>query len=543
MASRALAQGRNSFLHSAWADAYSQLSAADSDRRLGPEDTERLAVAAELIGNADESSQAWERAHRDWLGSGEIARAARCAFWLGMGLVQRGEMARGGGWFSRAGRLLAGEGLECAERGYLLIPAALQSIGVGDLASATANFDEAARIGARFEDTDLVALSRLGLGQCLVCGGRVAEGMVFLDEAMIAVTSGETNPIATGIIYCAVILACQDVFDLHRAQEWTEALDRWSGPQPGLVPFRGQCLVHRSQLMQLRGAWADALAEARLARDRLSAPYGQPAVGMAFYQLAELHRLRGEFDEAEEAYRAAGEWAREPQPGLALLWLAQGRLDAALNAIRRVLDEGQDRTTRSKMLPAFVDIALSAGQVPAARQAADELSQIAVDLDAPLLHAISARATGAVLLAEGEARAAAEELRRSWRIWQDLEAPYEVAQVRVLIGLAYRELGDVETANSELAAAAGVFERLGAGPDLARVQRLSTKGATAEGGLTGRELQVLALAATGKTNREIAEELVLSEHTIRRHLQNVFTKIGVSSRAAATAYAFRHDLV
>jgi DNA-binding CsgD family transcriptional regulator len=540
----ALDRGRESFRRRAWGAAFAELSAADHDEPLGPEDLERLGRAAALIGKDDESDDIATRAHHEFLRLGDPARAARTAFWLGMSLLQRGEVARSGGWLARARRVLDEAQLDCVEQGYLLVPLALQTMAQGDAQGAFATFEQAGKIADRFGDPDLRTMSRAGGGRALVLLGETAEGAAWLDEVMVAVTTEDLSPMVTGIAYCAVIDVCLQTFDLRRAHEWTEALRRWSDAQPDLVPFRGECLVHRAELLQLHGSWPEAVGEAQRACDLLSLPSGNLAAGAAFYQLAELYRLLGEFARAEDAYRQASQRGRTPYPGMAQLRLAQGQTEASAGAIRREVDEAKHPLTRAGLLPAYVEIMLATGDVAAARAAAEELSRIADGLDAPYLRAVSAQATGAVVLAEGDPRAALESLRTAWTAWRDLEAPYEAARARVLIGIACRERQDEDSARLELEGAGRTFQDLGAKPDLERVDRLLPSAPPRHpGGLTTREVQVLSLVAAGKSNRAIAAELVISEKTVARHVSNIFTKLGLSSRAGATAYAYQHDML
>jgi DNA-binding CsgD family transcriptional regulator len=532
------AVGREAFARRAWGEAFDAFSDADRRDPLELDDLERLATAAYLVGRDD--ADLWARTFHECARSGDAARAARCAFLLCFGLFSRGEGARAAGWLARTQKALADAAADGPGQGYVLVYAGLEQLQSGDPQMALTSFEQVAALGERFGDRDLGTLGALGHGQSLVALGRTAEGAADLDEAIVAISAEEVSPVVAGIVYCAAIETCQLAFDLRRAQEWTTALDRWCGGQPDLVPFRGQCLVHRSQILQLHGAWRDAAAEAQRAFDRLA---GTPAAGLALYQQAELHRVQGRRDAAERAYREAHRTGREPQPGLALLRLAQGRVDAAVGAIRRVVGEARGAVARAAVLGPDVEIRLAAGDVAGARTSADELSAIGGDLGAPLVQAAAAQATGAVLLAEGEAAAALDMLRRAWAGWHGLDAPYESARVRVLVGLACRALGDEDGAAMELDAARWVFEQLGAAPDLAAVADLARPApGSPPAPLTAREAEVMRLVARGRTNREVAAELFISDKTVARHLSNIFAKLGLSSRAAATAWAYEHGL-
>jgi DNA-binding CsgD family transcriptional regulator len=535
-------QARDSFERRVWGESFAELSAAHRNGELDVEDLERLAIAAYMVGRDDECEKAWMGAHQEWLRRGEEVRAARCAFWQALGHFFRGDLAPARGWVARGMRILEDGRYDCVEQAWLLMLTALPVMFQGDAEAAYPRFVEAGEIAERFGDSDATMFARLGCGHALILQGQITQGMALLDEVMVAVTANEVSPVLSGIAYCQVVALCQMVFDLRRAREWTEALSRWCDSQPDLVPYRGNCLVHRCEVFQLQGAWRDALDAAQRACEWLSGPPAWDSLGSAYYQLAEIQRLRGEVAPAEVSYRKASLAGREPEPGMSLLRLLQGRVEVAVAAIRRVLEETRDPIDRSRVLPAFVEIMLEAGDLGAARPAADEFASIAADLDAPYLHALAAHASGAVLLSEGDSRAALTKLRIAHNSWRDLEAPHQGARSRVLIGIACLDLGDGATATLEFEAARGVFDELGAAPDLARVARLLGS-STAAGGLSRRENEVLTLVAAGKTNRAIAGELLISEKTVARHVSNIFTKLGLSSRAEATAYAFKQGLV
>ena len=542
----ALSEARAAFGARMWATAYASYAAADRDAPLALEDLERYAASAYLVGADEIASELWARAHHEALRRGNVALAVRYVFWLVLDLFNRGEWARGNGWLVRALRLLDEQANEAPERGLLLALASRNSLKQGDVAAGDAAARHACELAGRHPDPDLAVFSRLAAALVHARGGRVREAAALFDEIMVAVTVDDVSPIGVGVVYCAVIDACQSVFDWSRAREWTAALSRWCSAQPDLVPFRGRCLVHRAEIMRLNGAWPEAMAEAEQACQWSQAhesSFKYP-LGPAYYELAEIQRLRGDFAAAEAAYRRASEHGQPAQPGLARLHLAQGKLETAHTSIRRVLQEQQSGLARADVLLAAVDILIAAGDVDGARAAAAELSAMTSQYDAAALRARAAHAAGAVQLAAGDAAQALTVLREAWAAWQELEAPYEAAQVRVLLALVCQQLGDAAGAELELDSARRIFERLTAMPDVARVDELlRAHHKPGRHALTARELQVIGLIAKGQTNHTIAQQLCISERTVDRHVSNILLKLQLPSRAAATAYAYEHGLL
>ena len=539
---------RNTDDTEAWASLYRTLVERPQED-LGSSELEQLAVSSYLIGDDDRCEAAWEAAHRRHVDAGNRPDSARCSFWLAFCLMMRGQMAQAGGWLGRTEAVI-GDDLECSARGYVLIPSLLNALESGDASAARELAISAAEIAAAFADADLGAFAGLGEGQALIALGESAAGTARFDEVMVAVSTGEVGPIASGVVYCAVILECMQIFDLRRAAEWTDVLYAWCEDQPELVPFRGQCLVHRSQLLQAAGDWSRAVSTVVVACRRLTDP-PHPALGLALYQEAELHRLMGSFDEAAAAYAGASAAGQEPMPGLALLALARGDVEAAATGIRRALLETTRRIGRPPLLAAAAEIFRQANEVTAAQAAAGELVEISASTDSEVLRAMADHALGAVTLSEGDTSASLPRLRSARSAWTQLHMPYEAARTSVLLGLGCVALGDQTTAALDFENARIGFEALGARPDLERLRSLRAgAGLPADalelnrmGGLSTRELEVLGHVASGQTNREIAAAMTISQHTVGRHLENIFSKLGVSGRAAATAYAYEHDLL
>jgi DNA-binding CsgD family transcriptional regulator len=532
-----LEHGRACYAHRSWGEAYRALTSADQLAPLEVDDLDRLATAAYLTSREEEFLGLHERLFRAHVAAGSTARAARCTFWLAITYLLRGETGRSNAWLARGQRLV--DDGHPVEGGYLDLVVATQQLHEGHAQAAETTASRAVGIGQSAGDADLAAAARHLQGRALIQCGDVAAGLKCLDETMLAVVAGELLPIMTGLMYCAVIDTCRRVYALERAREWTEAFSSACRQEPHMVAFTGVCSVHRAEILQLQGAWQDALTEVCRACERAAGSDRLPSAA-AHYRRGEIHRLQGQYAMAEEAYRAASELGFEPQPGLALLRLAQRRTRAACATIRRLTTATTDRTRRAELLPAHLDIMLAIGDLKEARRARDELHELAAALDADVLRAVVAQADGAIAIADGNPYAALDALRRAFEIWTRFDAPYETARVRVLIGEACRGLGDHESAALEFDAAKAAFARLGAQPDLDRLNAPEPRPSGSP--LTARELHVLRLISTGRTNKQIAAELCVSERTVDRHVANILTKLDVPSRAAATAYAYDRQL-
>jgi len=535
--------GRGHFARRAWAAAHEALSRADRSHPLEPDDLERLALSAYLIGRDDDYLSLLQRAYHAYLAKRAQASAARAAFWLGLRLMFRGDAGQATGWLGRAQRLVETEAAETVERGYLLLAVTQMQMDSGDLEHAAETAQTAARSGERFADADLTATARHLIGRIRLQEGRIPEGLGLLDEAMLAATGGELSPLVTGLVYCSVIDGCQEVFALERAREWTRALSDWCEQQPEMLAFAGICSVHRAELLQLRGAWAESLLEAERAVARC-AQVNRRATGAAYYQQGDLRRLRGELEAAEESYQLADQLGMDPQPGLALLRLAQARTEAAAGSIGLALAAAKERSRRARLLPAYIEIMLALGKLEEAEAACREVDEIASHFGSGLLRAHSAQARGMLQLARGESLEASRLLREAFQQWQAIDAPYLAARVRLLLARCARALHDADGERFELRAARAAFAELGLAEYPGANDLIGAKsGAGHRHPLTARELEVLRLVATGATNKAIALSLSLSEKTVERHISNIFTKLGVPSRAAATAYAYEHRLL
>lgn len=524
-----------------WVTAFEAWSSAGTDV-LSIDELDDFATAAALLGRHEETVTVLQQAFVRCEAEGDLGRAVQCAFRLAMTTARHGEPALSAGWTSRAEGLVEQLDEDVAEVGWVAILRMLRHLSRGELAEATACAEAATAAGRRHHHPDLIALGLCSQGRLALYGGRVPEGLALLDEAMVRVIAGETSPVISGHVYCTAIEGCQEISDYGRVSEWTSALERWCGAQPGLLEFTGQCAVHRGQLMRLHGDWGPALDEFELACRRYQEVEAPDAAGLSLYEAGEVLLLRGELDAADSSFQQAADHGFDPQPGLALLWLARGQDTAARSAIERLLAETGGPVQRCRLLPGAVDVLVECGELEQARACAHELGQLAGLFGSLVLQARAAQAAGEVELACSDAGGALPYLRKAQQLWARADNPYDRARVRALLGQALAATGDPESSRRELEAARAAFRRLGAVPDADQVDSALAPGPL-PAGLTAREGEVLRLVATGRSNAQIAADLVLSEKTVARHLSNIFAKLDVGSRTAATAFAFEHGLV
>jgi DNA-binding CsgD family transcriptional regulator len=524
-----------------WRAAYDAWSRSGLDG-VSTAELDCFAAAVELVGTHDEVVAVRQHAFRAHREAGDLPAAAGCAVRLAMNLTEHGEHALAGGWAARATELVDEIGADCVERGWLAYLLMFRALGAGDLVEVERLALEAYDAGRRFHDADLTAMSTCARGRLSIMAGRFADGLARLDDSMVRVVAGELSAVIAGHVYCTAIEGAQQVSDFGRVAEWTGALERWCDAQPGLLAFTGQCAVHRGQLMRLRGAWDDALREWSLAAERYVALDTPAAIGLTALETGDVLRLRGDLAAADEAYQRAADLGVDPQPGLALLWQAQGRSTAAVAAVDRLLGSPAGPVERCRTLPGAVEVLLASGDVERARPLALELEALASAVGAAALSAVAAMAHGAVELAAGDAAGGLPYLRKAHQLWARSSSPYDAAVARLLIGRCLLALGDTSSAERELTAARTAFRQVGATP-MADLASSLLAPASLPGGLTAREVEVLRLVASGRSNPQVATELFLSEKTVARHLSNIFVKLDVASRTAAAAYAFEHGLV
>lgn len=529
MSDELLHSAREAFARRDWAAARDLYVAAREQSALNADDLFAWSDAAwwlgsmrEMLDIATESFEAYEKADRR-------REAARLAMEIGIAMLMRGDEAVGSGWLARSRRLIGDD--DCAERGYLMFIEMQGALAGGDFEGAGAAARAMQECGARFDDATLTALGRFSEGQMLVKAGRMRDGMDRIDETMLSVTSGRVAPAFAGNIYCGMIALCTELGDIRRARQWTAATEQWCATFPAAVMFLGICRMHRAQLDVMAGEWARAHGEAEQVVADL-AEMNAEAVAEAHYQIGEIRRLRGDAAGAEDAYATAHALGRDPQPGLALLRLSQGKTEAARGSIAAAVAAAPDRVARAALLPAQVTILIAAGDAAGANAAAADLEEIAALYATPGFEAAARTARGEVTMAAGDAAAALPALRDARSRWLAADARYQAARVGLLLARALDAVGDGDGARMERAAAESLLGSIGA----------ETAAAALPAGLSEREAEVLRHVAAGATNKQIAAAMFIADKTVARHLSNIFTKIGVTSRTAAAAFAFEHGL-
>jgi DNA-binding CsgD family transcriptional regulator len=535
-----LVRARAEFEAGEWAEALDRWSRLDAGS-LGAEDLADAAQSAYLLGRTEESAELYRRAHEERLDAGDVEGAVRCAFHISMNSALAGDLSAASGWASRGERLLGRLPPGSLEAGYLAFARMFLHLRAGRMQQALECAVTATETGRRFADAELAAMGLCSQGRLSIYSGDVPGGLAMLDESMVEATTAVRDLVSLGHVYCTAIEGCQEIAEIGRVAEWTELLHRWCGAHPQLVIFVGQCSLHRAQVLRARGAWPEALDELDAAIRRYERSGALVAVGQAAYERGDLLRLRGETDAASESFRMSAERGYDPQPGLAEMWLDQGSTAAAAGAVHRLLEETRGDVARSRVLPGAVRVLVGAGEVDSAVAAARELEALSESFGCEALELEAALAAAEALRSSGDVLGCMPYLRKARQLATRLDLPFHAARARLAAARALRALGDEETARTELDAARAALGEIGARADLAGVG--ATPSPTLPRGLSDREVEVLRLVAAGRSNAEIAAELVLSERTVARHVSNIFVKLDVGSRTAAAAFAYENGLV
>lgn len=530
-----LDEARTAGAQGEWRIAHKAFMDAEAIRPLASDDLYQFSQASWWSGNFDETNRLFERVHRSYLDEGRLEEAASAAMELAVNHYLRGEESLGSGWAARCVRLLEGRELSPIHGYVRYIFEVEANFSNAEMSRALTAANEVLEMGRMFNDSNLIASAINAQGRTAIKQGEPARGLALLEESMAWVLAGDLTPDFAGNLYCNTVAAFHELADYRRMSEWTDALERWVSSLPVAVLFAGICRVHRAQLLRLRGNWDRAERDAaRVCSDLVDISVLTVAEG--WYERGEIRRLRGDANGAREAFQNAREHGRDPQPGLALLSLAEGNSDAALKSISAALMVVTEPLPRAALCAAHVEIAIAASDLDAAERSVDELNGTAEKFGSPGLQATANAANGAFALANGELDVALRVLRRACQMWRELHAPHHAARVCMLLADTYRQLGDHESAALEVESAEAIFRNLDAKPDLTAIVSLREP-ARPPGGLSEREAEVLGLVALGRSNRQVANELFISEKTVARHVSNIFNKLNVSSRTEAARVA------
>jgi len=464
-------EARQAFDRQDWNEAYRVLRSLAEKRSLSAQELEMLAHSAAWISEFEQYFSALEKAHAMYAERGDHISAARVALGLVSAHAEWEASAHARGWIKRAERHLRDQP-ECREHARLYRRKTADALAACDLEAAAEWNRQCMTVADRVGDDELRTEALHDQGRILILQGEIDEGRDLIDEAMAAAVSGAVPAMTLGNLYCRTLTVCSSIADFGRAREWTEAAWRWCGPYQA-SGFPGMCRVHGAETMRHQGNWNEAESMVRMACDWFAKLGPRSQVGAAFHELGELLLRKGDLPGAEDAFRRAHDFGRDPLPGLPLLRLAQDRRDEAHQVIERALAESpDDRLYRAKLLSALIVIALAVGDVARAEAAVDELSAISRDYRCPAFQAQASLGRGAVSLDCGDPAAATVALREAWQAFHRAGFTYDAARSRTLLARAYLKTGNAADARIELEAAFRAFTELGARADLEQVSTL-----------------------------------------------------------------------